>query len=172
MSEARLLLAFDAPDDLIAAAWDLRRRGQGDMDAHVPFRIPELDEALDLPPAPVRPVMLAAALAGGAATFALQWWTSVRLYPFDSGGRPLNAWQVFTFAVFEIAVLSAAAAGLIAMFVACGLPRLHHPFFATARTERAGDDRFYLSLPDAPGTPDRLQLSAIPGLREIIEVAP
>lgn len=167
----RLLLAFDGPDQLIAAARTLRGQGVAGMDAHVPFHIPELDEALDLPPSPVRPVMLAAALAGAGATFGLQWWTAVRAYPLDSGGRPLNSWQVFAIPAFEIAVLAAALAGLIAMFVACGLPRLHHPFFASARTEAASDDRFYLSLPDAAGTPDRLALSAIPGLREIIKVA-
>jgi len=172
MSDARLLLAFDAPDDLIAAARAMRARGVRNMDAHVPYRIAELDEALDLPPSPVRPLMLAAGIAGAAAVFVLQWWTATRGYPIDSGGRPLNSWQVFTIACFEIGVLAAAFAGLVAMFMACGLPRLHHPFFATARTQAASDDRFYLSLPRGPATPDRLQLSATPGLREIIEVTP
>ncbi|MDO5757153.1 MAG: DUF3341 domain-containing protein [Rhodobacterales bacterium] len=167
---SRLLLIFDEPAPLIAAARHLREGGVRGMDAHVPYRIPELDDALDLPASPVRLVMLLAAVAVGGATWILQWATAVRLYPFNSGGRPDNSWPIFTFAVFEMGVLAAAFAGLVAMFVCCGLPRLHHPFFASARTERASDDRFYLSLPVGTDTPDRRALSGLPGLRELLEV--
>lgn len=168
----RLLLVFDAPSPLIAAARQLRDNGARDLDAHVPYHIPDLDEVLDLPDPPVRRVMLLAALAVGGAFWGLQWWTSTQWYPLNSGGRPLNSWQVFAFAAFETGILAAASAGMIAMFVACGLPRLNHPFFASARTEGASNDRFYLSLAEGPGIPDRIALSRIEGLREIIEVGP
>lgn len=172
MTGARLLLAFEDADHLIAAAHDLRRQGLTGMDAHVPFHIEELDQALDLPPSPVRRVMLIAAILGGGAMFALQWWTSVLYLPINSGGRPFNSWPVFMFAVFEIGVLSAAFAGIVTLFYKCGLPRLNDPFFADARTEAASNDGFYLSLPEGAATPDRLQLGAMPGVREIIRVAP
>jgi hypothetical protein len=168
----RLLLVFDAPGPLIAAARALGAAGVRGMDAHVPFHIPELDTVLDLPRPPVRRAMLLAAVAAAGATWALQWWTAVRWYPLDSGGRPGNAWQVYGFAAFEMGVLAAAAAGLVALFACSGLPRLNHPFFATSRTERASDDRFYLSLGVTPATPDRLALSRLEGVREILEVGP
>lgn len=167
---SRLLLAFDAPEPLIAAARQMRHAGVRGLDAHVPYHIPDLDDALELPEPRVRLVMLLAAVAVGGAIWGLQWWTSVLWYPINSGGRPLNSWQVFTFAVFETGILAAAISGLIAMFISCGLPRLNHPFFGNALTERASDDRFYLSLPDGRGTPDRRALSMIEGMREIIEV--
>ena len=167
----RLLLVFDDPAALIAAGRQMRADGVADMDAHVPFHMPELDEVLDLPEPPVRAIMLAAAVAVGALTWGLQWWTSVQWYPLNSGGRPDNSWQIFTFAVFEMGILAAAFAGLVALFACCGLPRLHHPFFATALTERASDDLFYLSLPDDDNLPDRIALSCLAGLREIVEVA-
>ena len=167
----RLLLVFDDPAALIAAARRIRDKGVADMDAHVPFHMPELDEVLDLPEPPLRAIMLGAGVAVAALTWGVQWWTSVVWYPLNSGGRPDNSWQVFTFAVFEMGILAAAIAGLVAMFACCGLPRLHHPFFATALTERASDDLFCLSLPDNDAVPDRLALSRLSGLREIVEVA-
>lgn len=167
----RLLLRFDSPGTLLAAAGHLRAEGVGGMDAHVPYHMPELDDMLDLPEPPVRRVMLITAVVVGGAVWLLQWWTSVQWYPVNSGGRPLNSWPAFTLAVFETGVLAAAIAGLVAMFAACGLPRLHHPFFASAHTEAASDDGFYLNVPEGPGTPDRLALGRIEGLREIIEVA-
>lgn len=167
----RLLLVFEAPGPLIAAARQLRVDGVADMDAHVPYHIPELDNALDLPAPSVRRVMLIAAVGVGAAVWLLQWWTAVHWYPFNSGGRPPNSWPAFAFATFEMGILAAAIAGLVALFMACGLPRLNHPFFASALTEAASDDRFYLSLPaEGPHTPDRLALSRLEGMREIVEV--
>lgn len=167
----RLLLRFDEPAPLIAAARHLRGQGIEGLDAHVPYHIEELDDALGLSSSPVRAIMLIAAVGVGGALWWLQWWTSVEWYPVNSGGRPFNAWPVFLFAVFETGVLAAAFAGLVALFATCGLPRLHHPFFASALTEAASDDGFFLSLPAGPGTPDRLTLSRIGGVREIIEVA-
>lgn len=168
---SRLLLVFEAPGPLIAAARQLRAEGVTQMDAHVPYHVPELDDALDLPDAPVRLTMFIAAVLAGGAFWLLQWWLSVLWYPINSGGRPLNSWPAFTLAAFEAGILAAAVAGLVAMFRACGLPRLHHPFFASALTEAASDDRFYLSLPDGPHTPDRLALSGMDGVRRILEVA-
>lgn len=166
----RLLLAFDDPDALTAAARHLRGLGIRDLDAHVPYRLDGLDAALDLPEPRVRPVMLVAAVLAAAAFWALQWWTATQAYPINSGGRPLNSWQVFVFAVFEMGVLAAAGAGLAAMLWACRLPTLHQPFFTDTRTETASDDGFFLSVPRGPATPDRLALSELTGLRAIIEV--
>lgn len=167
-----LLLIFDEPEAMIAVARRLRASGVVGLDAHVPYHIPALDEALDLPGSPVRLVMLLAAVVIGAGIWALQWWTAVHFYPFNSGGRPQNSWQIFTFAIFEFGILAAALAGFIAMFISCRLPRLHHPFFAPVETEGASDDLFYLCLAEDDSTPERSALAAFPGVREIIEVPP
>ena len=66
-------------------------------------------------------------------------------------------------------MLAAALAGFVTMLIAARLSRLHDPFFATARTEAASDDRFYLSVPAEAG-PDRAELSALAGAVEVIEV--
>ncbi len=163
------MLAFDGPDALLAAARRLRDEGVADMDAHTPWHIKELDELLALPRSPVRPVMLLAALAAGLGIYLLQWWTSTEGYPINSGGRPLNSWPAFMFAVFETGVLTAAFAGLVTLLATCRLPRLNHPFFLPVATEAASDDGFFLSLP-AQGAPDRLTLERMVSPARIIEV--
>lgn len=169
MTAARHLVVFSDAESLLAAARHLR--GTPGMESHTPYYLPEIEEYLDLPPSPVRGIMLVVGGAMAVVTLAFQWWDRVLRYPMNAGGRPDAAWPGFGFAVFEMAVLGAAFAGLVAMFVQCGLPRLNHPFFATARTEAASDDRFYLSLP-ANAAPDRLALSRLPGALEVIELAP
>lgn len=171
MSERRMLLVFDRVAPLVAAATALRAEGVRDMDAHTPWRVPELDGPLELGASRVRPVMLTCGLVGAAAMFALQVWSAVWLYPINSGGRPTFSWPAFGFATFELGILCAAAAGFVTMIRRCGLPRPHHPFFQTAETEAASDDRLYLSLPEAQA-PDRLRLSRLEGLIEIVELAP
>ncbi len=167
MSGRRNLVVFDTPEALIEAARRLSH--VENLDAHTPYHMPGLIEILPLPPSPVRPVMLAAGAAGAAAMFGLQVYNSVWGYPMNSGGRPLYAWPAFGFTVFEVTVLTAAIAGFVAMLVAARLSRLHDPFFASARTEAASDDKFYLSVPVEEG-PDRAELSALPGAVEVIEV--
>ena len=44
-------------------------------------------------------------------------------------------------------LLGAALAGVAAMLVGNGLPRLHHPLFEVEGFERASDDRYFLLLP-------------------------
>lgn len=170
MNERRLLLVFDEVASLVAAATALRDEGVTGMDAHTPWRVPELDEPLGLGASNVRPVMLTCGLIGALAIFALQTWSAVWLYPINSGGRPLFSWPAFGFATFEMGILCAAAGGFVAMIRRCGLPRLNDPFFQTAQTEAASDDRLYLSLPESRA-PDRLRLSRLDGLVEIVELA-
>ena len=168
MSGARYLVEFDQAQTLLSAARALE--GTRGLDAHMPFHLPEIEPFLNLRASPVRPVMLMAGTVLGVATLLFQWYDRVWRYPMNSGGRSDAAWPGFGFAVFEMAILGAAAAGFLAMLLSCGLPRLHHPFFATTRTEAASDDRFYLSVPVDSGH-DRLDLSRLPGAITVIEVA-
>ncbi len=49
--------------------------------------------------------------------FALQWYSAVIAYPINSGGRPLNSWQVFWLVPFEVGVFAAALCGVIALLL-------------------------------------------------------
>ena len=141
---APLLAEFDTPEALVRAMRIANADGHRALDAFTPFPVPDLTEAFAPPRNPVRPVMAVAGFGAAAAMYGLQWYSSVIGYPLNSGGRPLHSWPVFLLVPFEFGVLVAAIAGLVALFWACGLPRLHHPLFAIPQFERASQDRFLL----------------------------
>lgn len=145
-----LLAEFRDPETLVAAARRARQAGLRGLDAHTPFSVPELAEALALPRPRLRPVMLGTGLAAAALVYALCWYSAVIGYPLNLGGRPLNSWPTFLVLSFEGGVLAASVAGFLGFFLGTGLPRLHHPVFAARGFARASQDGFFLAV-DEPG---------------------
>ena len=148
-----LLAEFRDPDALLRAARLVRRDGHRALDALTPFPLPEVDEALAEKPSRIRLAVLIAGFGMAAFAFWLQWYSAVINYPINVGGRPLDSWPVFLLVPFEVGMLAAALAGLIAFLVGCGLPRLHHPVFDVAGVERATQDRCFLLAQEAGGKP-------------------
>ena len=140
----RLLAEFDTFRALLAAVDRVRSSGGGALDAFAPAPVEGLSAMLDHPPPVIRGPMLAAAILLGAFAFAVEWYSAVVDYPLNSGGRPLDSWPVFLLVPVEVALFGAALVGLIALFRAGGLPRLHHPVFDVPEFERASRDRFFL----------------------------
>jgi hypothetical protein len=156
MTGILLLAEFRDPDTLAAAARRARDAGLRGLDAHTPFAVSGLPEALGLPPSRLRPAMLLAGAGAAAVTYALCWYGAVVSYPLDSGGRPVHSWQTFLVLSFEAAVLAASLAGFVGFFVANRLPRLHDRIFAAPDFERASQDRFFLSVADPAADEGRL----------------
>ncbi|MGG5823584.1 DUF3341 domain-containing protein [Falsiroseomonas sp. HW251] len=145
----RLVLAeFADPETLVAAARRARQAGLRGLDAHTPFAMEELPEALGFGSTGIRLVMLASGIAGAAFAFWLQWWTAVLDYPVNAGGRPLFSWQVFVMPTFEGGILLATFGGILAFLLTSGLPRLNHPVFDAHGFDRASQDRFFLAIED------------------------
>jgi hypothetical protein len=142
-----LLAEFSSADALCAAARQAREHGYTRAEAYSPFPIEGLDEVLGSSPDRVAPAALAGGLLGGAGTYFLQWYAAVVDYPVNVGGRPLHSWPAFIPATFEIAILGAALAAVLAMLVQNGLPRLYHPLFEVEEFELASRNRFFLCLP-------------------------
>lgn len=94
----------------------------------------------------VRIWMLVGGLAAAGAAYGLEVYSAVVAYPFDVGGRPPNSWPAFMLFPFEFAILAAAICGLVGLFRATGLPRLHHAAFDIDGFDRASNDRFILAL--------------------------
>jgi hypothetical protein len=142
-----LLAEFSSADALCAAAKRAREHGYTRAEAYSPFPVEGLDEVLGSGPDRVAPAALAGGLLGGAGTYFLQWYAAVVDYPVNVGGRPLHSWPAFIPATFEIAILGAAVAAVLAMLVQNGLPRLYHPLFEVEEFELASRNRFFLCLP-------------------------
>jgi hypothetical protein len=152
-----LLAEFRDADTLLEAARRARAAGLAGLDAHTPFEVEGLAEALGLRGSRVRVVMLVAGLGMAAFAYWLQWYSAVFDYPLDLGGRPLNSWPVFLIPPFELGVLAAGVAGFVAFLWGSALPRPHHPVFAAHGFERASQDRFFLAVADPAADPDRLR---------------
>ena len=142
-----LLAEFPSADSLCAAARHVRARGWTKVEAYSPFPIEGLDEIVNADKGWIAPITLLGGLLGGAGTHFLQWYAAVVDYPINIGGRPLNSWPAFIPATFEITILGAAVAAVLAMLVLNGLPQLYHPLFEVEEFELASRNRFFLCLP-------------------------
>ncbi len=142
-----LLAEFPSADALCAAARHARANGYTRVEAYSPFAIEGLDDIVDADKGWIAPLTLLGGILGGAGTYFLQWYAAVVDYPINIGGRPLHSWPAFIPATFEITILGAAVAAVLAMLVLNGLPRLYHPLFEVEEFELASRNRFFLCLP-------------------------
>ena len=147
----RLAAAFETPEALIRGAEKLKAAGFPAEDALTPFHVHGIEDALDLKQSPVRRVMAIAGFSVAALAWFVQWFSLSVAYPFISGGRPHNSWQIFPLVMFEAGVLAAGIAGFIAFLYTCGLPALYHPVFDVPGIELASSGRFFLIVNPADG---------------------
>ena len=141
---ATFMAEFPDGDALKAGLTQVRTAGHDVLEAFTPYPLEGLADQLGQERSNIRPVMLAGGLAAAAFALALQWYSAVVNYPINSGGRPLNSWQIFLLVPFELGIFAAALCGVIAFFWSCGLPRLHDAVFSIPGFERATQDRYFL----------------------------
>ncbi len=144
-----LLAEFTGADALLKAAQGTREAGFRTLDAFSPFAVNGLAEAIGGPRSHVRVATFFGGVGIAALAYWTEWYSAVFNYAINSGGRPLNSWPAFMLFPFAIGILGAAIAGLIALLVQSGLPRLHHALFEVPGFERVSQDAFLLAL-DAP----------------------
>ena len=149
MSASPMLYAivaeFGNPESLLDAARRCREL-YADVDAYAPYSVEGLAHAVGFRRNRVPLLALLGGMASGAGIYALMWYSAVLDYPINSGGRPLDSWQVFVIPTFEVTVLGAALAAFIGMLVLNGLPRLHHPIFNAPDFDLASRNRFFVSV--------------------------
>ena len=112
-----LLAEFRDPETLQHAVGRVKQAHHRALDAFTPYPVEGLAEELAVEPSRIRTVMLAGGLLVAAFAFALQWYSAVIDYPINSGGRPLNSWQVFWLVPFEVGMFAAALCGVIALLL-------------------------------------------------------
>lgn len=144
-----MLANFRTPETLARAMKTMRDRGVAIVDAFTPFPVKELDEFLPETDRGQRAIMLACGFGVAFLAYFIEWWTAVIAFPFDSGHRPHHSWPVFVLFPFEVGILTAAVAGLIAFFVKAGLPRYHDAIFESDLIARSNVDAFVLAV-EAP----------------------
>jgi hypothetical protein len=153
-----ILGEFETPHASLEAARSLRALGYRDLDLYSPFPLEGSDEVLGVGRSWIPLAVLVGGLVGALTAFWGMWFCNAYDFPINVGGRPAFAALAFIPITFEVAVLFAAFAAFLGVFVATGLPRLHHPVFEAEGFRRALIDRFWLSVAGAPGELDPAEL--------------
>ena len=141
-----IMAEFSSPEKLTRAVKQASARGYQNVEAYSPFPVKGIPEALRIRDQRIPMIVLVAGIAGCVGGFLMQYFASVIAYPLVVGGKPLNSWPAFIPVTFELTILAAAGAAVIALFVMNGLPRPYHPAFNAKNFERATQDRFFLCI--------------------------
>ena len=128
-------------DDLVGA---LKAVKKADLDFTVfsPSAAPEVQEALDKGPSPVRYYTLFGGLFGLVSGFSLAVYTVLQ-WRFIVSGKPIIPWIPFVIIGFEFLILCGVLISFAGMLIHTRLPRMHLP---THYDPRFSDDRFGLLI--------------------------
>ncbi|MCB0116802.1 MAG: DUF3341 domain-containing protein [Caldilineaceae bacterium] len=141
-----LVAEFHDEHLLLEAAREVKAAGYEKVRAYSSYPVHGLSDVLGHSAKPLRWLIFAAILVGGAAGFLLQYATAIYGYQLNVGGRPLNSWPTFIPVSFEVAVLVAALTAVVGMLLWNGLPLPYHPIFNTPGFELASGEKFYLCI--------------------------
>lgn len=140
------LIEFDDPHQLIAACEKVRDAGYTRWDAHTPFPVHGLNDAMGLRPTRLPYVVFAHGVLGCLVGLGLQWWMNAYNYKFLIAGKPIWSIPANIPVVFELTVLFSAFGAFFGMLAFNGLPRFYHSVFNSVSISRVTDDRYFISL--------------------------
>jgi len=127
--------------DLLKGLKLIQSKGLKVSDVLTPFPVHGLDTALGIKRSRLSVVAFAGGAAGAILGFAFQTWVFTNAYPINFGGKPLFSAPSFMPVTFELAVLFAAFAMVIAFFVT---NKIGPGAKTVIHDERITDDRFLL----------------------------
>lgn len=144
-----LLAEYDNVDDLMAACEKVRDAGYTKWDAHTPFPVHGIDDAMGIKPTILPWFVLVGGLTGLAAATGMQWWMNAVDYPFLVSGKPFFSLPACVPIMFELTVLFSALTTFLGVLMLNLLPQPYHPLFRSDRFKRATNDRFFISIDGA-----------------------
>lgn len=154
-----LIGEFDNVDDLIGAADAVREAGYKKIDAHTPFPVHGIDDALGIKPTILPWLVLGMGLTGMATGLILTTYTMMDWLPIPGflpenfegytyliSGKPFNSLAGYIPVIFELTIMFSAYTAVFAMFLLNKLPLLSNPLLRSKRFRRATDDRFFIAI--------------------------
>jgi hypothetical protein len=150
-----MLAEFPHPGALLHAAEETRKAGYRRFDAHSPFPVHGMDEAMGLGNSKVGFFTFAGGLTGCLGGALMMWWMGAVDYPINISGKPFFAIEPSVPIMFELTIVVAAVATVGAMLALNGLPRPYNPLFYSERFSRATDDSFFIHIAASDAQFDR-----------------
>ncbi len=144
-----VLAEFDSAHDVLHAAEKVRDAGYARWDAHTPFPVHGMDQAMGLKDSKVGWIVIVFALIGLTGAFVMMQWMNGIDYPLIIGDKPGGAPGTLPSMVpilFELTILLSAFGAVLGMLHLNRLPRHNHPLFESERFRQASDDRFFISI--------------------------
>ena len=132
---------------LTAAARAARSRNYRVLDAFTPFPVEEVTKLLDLPPSRIKYAMLIGGFTAAALAYGTEYYSAAIAYPYNAGGRPLDAWPAFMLVPFAVGIL--ARLDLRRRALSCSRPACRVcmiRLFDAEGFDRASQDAFVLAL--------------------------
>ncbi len=149
MSDTKLwgvLAQYENPHAVYKACEQVRDAGYEQWDACTPFPVHGLEKAMGAPASKLPWIVLSCGLAGSTFMLFFESWAMGSAYPMIVGGKPLFSLPAFVPVWYEFTVLSSCVAAFLANWLLNGLPRPHHPAFASKAFERVTDDKFFIMI--------------------------
>lgn len=143
---AYVVAEFKDDRALLAAARRLRALGHARLDAHSPYPLHGVDEALGLKRSKVPLIGLVGGVLGATGGYVMQWWMNAVDFPINVGNRLPHSPPTNIPITFETGVLIAALSIVIGMCALCGFPRTYHPVFEVEAFRTATVDALWLSV--------------------------
>jgi hypothetical protein len=141
-----VIAEFRSAEDLIAGARKVRDAGFTRWDAHAPFAVHGLDEAMGIRPTVLPWLVLGAGATGCVLAYVMQWWMNGVNYRLIIGGKPFNSIPSDIPVIFEVTVLLASLTAFFAMVLLNRLPEWAHPLFRNASFRKTTSHAFFISV--------------------------
>ena len=161
-----MLVEFDSEESLKAGCARVRDAGYSKWDAHTPYPVHGLDQAMGVKATILPWLVFGGGLTGAMVGLGLQLYTNgIELpfsvsstlgsvvdpflpsgYPYVVSGKPVFSVQANIPVIFELTILLSAFGAFFGMWGLNLLPRFHHPVFFSERFKRATQDRFFISI--------------------------
>ena len=143
---AGYLVEFADVPSLLSGCEGVRDAGYQKWDAHTPYPVHGLNDAMGLKATRLPYLVFVCGLIGLGLATLMQWWMNAVDYPFLISGKPIFSVPANIPVMFELTVLLAAFGAFFGMFALNGLPRYHHPVFYSRKFEGASTDKYFIFI--------------------------
>ncbi|UOF02316.1 DUF3341 domain-containing protein [Bdellovibrio reynosensis] len=112
---------------ILKAAAKTREMGFQKFEAISAYPVHGMEEACGIKRSWIPYVTFVMGVVGLTAGLLLTWWTSAVDWKVNVGGKPFFSLPAFIPIMFELTILFAALSSVVALFKACGIPRIDPP---------------------------------------------